>query len=178
MGEASTRTKALAVQEISKGWQFKQTDTGSTLYRFVRGCLNERFANEKFLLVVFGSTAKQPRTGPGSPSQTIPDSDEQYLIKDQGLRGRVLVNFTWVDKTQASAMAAAARTTTLLKPELSSQAQDIRIPAVPGVVEEDAKDKASLSNRLGTKDEGEGGSKSQGSKKGGVPKWLKLPGKK
>lgn len=156
--------------------KFKQTDTGSTLYSFVRGCLNTRFANEKFLLVVFGPTAKQPRTGPGGSSQTIPDSDQQYLIKDQGLRGRVLVNFTWIDNNQASAMAAATRTTTLLKPELSSQAQDIRIPTVPGVVEEE-QDKSSLMNRQG-KNEVEGGSKSQGAKKGGVPKWLKLPGKK
>uniref|UniRef100_A0A093V1R5 Tether containing UBX domain for GLUT4 n=1 Tax=Talaromyces marneffei PM1 TaxID=1077442 RepID=A0A093V1R5_TALMA len=158
--------------------KFKQTDTGSTLYTFVRGCLNTKFANEKFLLVVFGATAKQARTGPGGSSQTIPDSDQQYLIKDQGLRGRVLVNFTWIDNNQASAMAAATRTTTLLKPELSSQAQDIRIPTVPGVVEEDTKDKPSLMNRLGMKGEGEGGSKSLGGKKGGVPKWLKLPGKK
>lgn len=157
--------------------KFKQTDTGSTLYNFVRGCLNAKFANEKFLLVVFGATAKQPRTGPGGPSQAIPDSDQQYLIKDQGLRGRVLVNFTWIDNNQASAMAAATRTTTLLKPELSSQAQDIRIPTVPGVVEEE-KEKPSLMNRLGMKSEEEGGSKPQGAKKGGVPKWLKLPGKK
>lgn len=158
--------------------KFKQTDTGSTLYNFVRGCLNAKFTNEKFLLVVFGATAKQPRTSPGSSSQTIPDSDQQYLIKDQGLRGRVLVNFTWIDKNQATAMAAATRTTTLLKPELSSQAQDIRIPTVPGVIEEDTKDKPSLMNRLGLKDGEEGGSKSQAGKKGGVPKWLKLPGKK
>jgi tether containing UBX domain for GLUT4 len=158
--------------------KFKQTDTGSTLYTFVRGCLNAKFANEKFLLVVFGAAAKQPRTGPGGSSQTIPDSDQQYLIKDQGLRGRVLVNFTWIDKNQASAMTAATRTTTLLKPELSNQAQDIRIPTVPGVVEEDTKDKPSLLNRSGMKGEEEGGSKSQGGKKGGVPKWLKLPGKK
>lgn len=157
--------------------KFKQTDTGSTLYTFVRGCLNAKFANEKFLLVVFGATAKQPRTGPGGSSQTIPDSDQHYLIKDQGLRGRVLVNFTWIDNNQASAMAAATRTATLLKPELSSQAQDIRIPTVPGVVEEE-KDKPSLMNRLGMKGEEEGGGKSQGGKKGGVPKWLKLPGKK
>jgi tether containing UBX domain for GLUT4 len=153
--------------------KFKQTDTGSTLYTFVRGCLNAKFTNEKFLLVVFGATAKH-----GGSSQTIPDSDQQYLIKDQGLRGRVLVNFTWIDKNQASAMAAATRTTSLLKPELSNQAQDIRIPAVPGVVEEDTKDKPSLMNRLGMKGDEEGGSKSQGAKKGGVPKWLKLPGKK
>lgn len=156
--------------------KFKQTDTGSTLYTFVRGCLSPKFVNEKFLLVVFGATAKS-RTGPGGASQTIPDSDQQYLIKDQGLRGRVLVNFTWIDNNQASAMAAATRTTTLLKPELSSQAQDIRIPTVPEVVEEE-KDKPSLMNRLGMKDSEEGGSKSQGGKKGGVPKWLKLPGKK
>ncbi|KAF5014171.1 hypothetical protein F66182_14935, partial [Fusarium sp. NRRL 66182] len=58
-------------------------------------------------------------------------------------------------------MAAATRTTTLLKPELSSQAQDIRIPTVPEVVEEE-KDKPSLMNRLGMKDSEEGGSKSQG----------------
>ncbi|GAM40447.1 hypothetical protein EIK77_006851 [Talaromyces pinophilus] len=157
--------------------KFKQSDTGSTLYKFVRGCLNAKFANEKFLLVVFGATAKQPRSGPGGPSQTIPDSDQQYLIKDQGLRGRVLVNFTWIDNNQASAMAAATRTMSLLKSELSSQAQDIRIPTVPGVVEEE-KDKPSLMNRLGMKSDEEGGSKPQGAKKGGVPKWLKLPGKK
>ncbi|EED15276.1 UBX domain protein, putative [Talaromyces stipitatus ATCC 10500] len=186
--EAAEQEKLAAITEIDVKIRFpeqsqvvakfKQTDTGSHLYSFVRGCLNPTFANEKFQLVVFGAAVKQSRTGPGGSSQAIPDSDQQYLIKDQGLRGRVLVNFTWIDNKQASAMTAATRMTSLLKPELSRQAQDIQIPSVPGVVEGDNKDKPSLINRLGTKGEGEGGSQSHGPKKGGVPKWLKLPGKK
>lgn len=157
--------------------KFKQADTGSSLYSFVRSCLNESFVNEKFLLVVFGATAKQP----GGSGRAIPDSDQQYLIKDLGFRGRVLVNFTWSSSNQASSTARAAttRTTNILKPELRTQAQDIQIPNVPGLVEEESEqDKQSAMSKLGLglkKSEGEGGS---GRKGGGVPKWLKLPGKK
>jgi tether containing UBX domain for GLUT4 len=152
--------------------KFKQADTGSSLYSFVQGCLHASFVNEKFSLVIFGATAKQPRAGPGGPRLAIPDSDQEYLIKDLGLRGRVLVNFTWADSSPAS-----ATTTAILKPELRTQAQDIKIPSVPGIVEEEAADKKqSALGKLGMglKKE-EGGS---GRKGGGVPKWLKLPGKK
>lgn len=157
--------------------KFKQADTGSSLYTFVRNCLNTSFVNEKFSLVIFGSTARQ-RASPSGPTQTIPDSDQRYLIKDLGLRGRVLANFTWIDSNQASAMATATRTTSLLKAELSSRAQDIQIPKLPNTSDEGEKGKQSIMSKLGIKGEGEGGSQSQGSRKGGVPKWLKLPGKK
>ncbi|OKL62257.1 hypothetical protein UA08_02810 [Talaromyces atroroseus] len=154
--------------------KFKQADTGSSLYSFVRGCLSPSFVNEKFSLVIFAATLKQPRAGPGGPRLAIPDSDEEYLIKDLGVRGRVLVNFTWAESSPAS-----AATTAILKPELRTQAQDIQIPSVPGITDDEAaeKNKQSAFSKLGMGLKKDGGSGS-GRKGGGVPKWLKLPGKK
>lgn len=152
--------------------QFNQSDTGATLYSFVRECLEPSFTAEKFSLVIFGLGR---RRGTVDQNQTIPDSDRQLLIKDLGLRGRVLVNFTWDDKSSAAAHNSGAN---LLKPELRSQAQDIQVPAVPVVEEED--NKKSALGKLGAALKGEDGGQSSSStgRKGGVPKWLKLPGKK
>lgn len=148
--------------------KFAQTDTGAALYTFVRGCLNGTIANEKFSLALFGTG----RLGGPGHNQNIPDSEQTLLIKDLGLRGRVLVNFTWDD--QASLVARGSGTN-LLKPELRSQAQDIQIPEVSPVVEEQP-GKSTL-GRQGARAEDDA-SRAGGGRKGGVPKWLKLPGKK
>jgi tether containing UBX domain for GLUT4 len=154
-------------QVVSK---FAQADTGAALYGFVRSCLNGTFANEKFSLALFGTG---PLRGPGH-NQNIPDSEQTLLIKDLGLRGRVLVNFTWDD--QAS-LAARGSGTNLLKAELRSQAQDIQILEVSAVAEEEEPGKSTL-GRLGAAVTGQDGNSRSSGRKGGVPKWLKLPGKK
>jgi tether containing UBX domain for GLUT4 len=154
-------------QVVSK---FSQADTGAALYGFVRSCLNGQFANEKFSLALFGTGSLG---GPGH-NQNIPDSEQTLLIKDLGLRGRVLVNFTWDD--QAS-LAARGSGTNLLKSELRSQAQDIQILDVSAVAEAEEPGK-STSGRLGAAVTGQDGNSRSSGRKGGVPKWLKLPGKK
>lgn len=151
--------------------KFGQPDTGATLYSFVRSCLNDPFAGEKFSLTVFGG-------GGGRGKNQIPDSDQTYLIKDVGIRGRVLVNFTWDDQASPAARGSGAN---LLKPELRSQAQDIQIPSVPEAPQEEPEDKSAL-GRLGAALRGEGRDKDKMSAErkggGGVPKWFKMPGKK
>jgi tether containing UBX domain for GLUT4 len=155
--------------------KFERADTGATLYSFVRSCLNDTIAGEKFLLSLFGGGGGGQIRAGGSKNQTIPDSDQTYLIRDVGMRGRVLINFTWDD--QAS-LAARGIGSNLLKPELRSQAQDIQIPSVPNAVEEDSSGRSGL-GKLGAALKGEDG-KSSGRKGGGggVPKWFKMPGKK
>jgi tether containing UBX domain for GLUT4 len=150
--------------------KFNQSDTGATLYSFVRDCLETSFTAVKFSLVTFGPGQ---RRGTVDQHQVIPDSDRQRLIKDVGLKSRVLVNFTWDDRSSAAARNSGAN---LLKPQLRSQAQDIQVPAVP-VVEEDDSKKSAL-GKLGAALKREDGGQPSTGRKGGVPKWLKLPGKK
>ncbi|CRG87975.1 hypothetical protein PISL3812_04997 [Talaromyces islandicus] len=150
--------------------KFNQSDTGASLHSFVRDCLETSFAAEKFSLVLWGPGQ---RRGSVDQSKPIPDSDRQHLIKDLGLKSRVLVNFTWDDRSSAAARNSGAN---LLKPQLRSQAQDIQVPAVP-VVEEDDSKKSAL-GKLGAALKGEDGGQPSTGRKGGVPKWLKLPGKK
>jgi tether containing UBX domain for GLUT4 len=150
--------------------KFNQSDTGATLYSFVRDCLETSFRGEKFSLVIWGPGQ---RRGSVDQSQHIPDSDRKHLIKDLGLKSRLLINFTWDDRSSAAARNSGAN---LLKPQLRSQAQDIQVPAVP-VVEDDDNKKSAL-GKLGAASKGENGGQPSTTRKGGVTKWLKQPGKK
>ncbi|KAJ6108394.1 hypothetical protein N7523_009717 [Penicillium sp. IBT 18751x] len=147
-------------QIVSK---FGPSDSGKSLYGFVRNCLDPAITGEKFNLNIFsGPTASHP----GSPS-TLPET-AQILIQDLGLAGRVLVNFTWAD-----GVSSAQRRTNLLRPELRSKAQEIKVEQPPEPKEEPS---ARKTEEIPT-DSGDG--KPSGAKKsGGIPKWLKLPGKK
>lgn len=143
--------------------QFGQPDTGKSLYDFVRSCLAEQFAHEKFRLSL-SATAGELGSGRGKKLQnTIPDSDHKLLIKDLGIAGRVLISFTWDERVSP----ATRQGTSLLIPELQSQAQQHKI--------EQPADTADNSP-ANSKPEGPG--QRQGRKPGTLPKWLKLPGKK
>jgi tether containing UBX domain for GLUT4 len=153
-------------QVVSK---FGPADTGKSLYGFVRSCLGPAYKGEKFGLNVFvNATLGRP-----GHSKAIPESD-QRLIKDLGLAGRVLVNFTWADATSE---IAQQRRTDLLRPELLDQAREMKVEQPPEIAEEPA---AEASSSMAVDSSGSGGTtKSSGLRKnGGVPKWLKLPGKK
>lgn len=142
--------------------KFGPSDTGQSLYGFVRSCLAPAFAKEKFFLNVFLNTmaARTPH------AQAIPEADK-LLIKDLGLAGRVLVNFTWPDAT-----ATAQRRTDILRPELRSRAQELKVEQPPEPVEEPSAPTSAEAKPSGS-------SKAGGVRKsGGMPKWLKLPGKK
>ena len=147
-------------QIVSK---FGPSDSGKSLYEFVRNCLDSAFAGEKFNLNIFsGPTTSHP----GSPS-TLPES-AQTLIQDLGLAGRVLVNFTWAD-----GQSSAQRRTNLLRPELRSKAQEMKVEQPQEPKEEPSAPKTEEDPSSS------GNGKPGGAKKtGGIPKWLKLPGKK
>lgn len=139
---------------------FTQTDTGTELYAFVRDdCLDERWRSDKFVLSFSGSKGRA----------IIPDDPRKRLIQHLGLKGRVLVNFKW-DETGGASMAALG-TKDVLKGERKQEAQALKpleLPATPA-----AEDEEGVKVDVG-KNEEDSGEK----KKKGIPKWLKLPGKK
>ncbi|KAJ5787178.1 hypothetical protein N7457_002168 [Penicillium paradoxum] len=107
--------------------RFGPSDTGQSLYDFARGCLAPPFASEEFNLTVHGvAKSKHP--------SAIPVSDKKHLIKHLGLAGRVLVNFSWADSAPAFVHERRAET---LRPELRSQAQQIKVEQPPESKEED-----------------------------------------
>ncbi|KAL1858499.1 hypothetical protein Plec18167_003629 [Paecilomyces lecythidis] len=148
--------------------KFGQEDTGKTLYDFVRGCLDGPFTAEKFNLSTPGAPA--PVSGKKS-HPTIPETDTSFLIRDLGMKGRVLVNFSWDPNASVAARSSGGR---LLKPELRSQAQDIKVEEIKPV-EEPEQVGRSLGGASAT---ASNETKRKGGGTGGVPKWLKLPGKK
>lgn len=158
-------------QVVSK---FGNRDTGKSLYDFVRTCLVEPLAAEKFTITFSPNTV-----GPGAAAarkiQTVvPESDRSLLIKDLGMTGRVLVNVSW----DASASAAARESkANLLKPELRSQAQEHKVEQPPDIPEEHGGTLASAGS--GSSNDA-AGSRGEGRPRrtGALPKWLKLPGKK
>ncbi len=139
---------------------FGQEDTGAGLYAFVRDdCLDERWKGEKFLLSYSASKGWA----------VVPDDPSKRLIQHLGLKGRVLVNFKW-DENGGASMSALG-TKDVLKRERRQEAQVLKPPEIPAAAVEGDEEgvKVDLVNK-----EGEGGEK----KRKGVPKWLKLPGKK
>ncbi|PLB34432.1 putative UBX domain protein [Aspergillus candidus] len=148
--------------------KFSQSDTGKTLYDFVRSCLAAPFAAESFVLTQ--STVGPPAKATKKLQSALPDSDKSLLIKNVGLAGRVLINFSWHESASSTARQAKKD---LLKPELRTQAQDLKVeqPAEMMDTSEDTPAPQSASDRQ------EGGGK-PARKPGSLPKWLKLPGKK
>lgn len=146
--------------------KFGPKDSGLTLYGFVRSCLAPPFSAEKFTLNVFSS----PTAVRSAHANTIPESDRSLLIKDLGLAGRVLVNFSWTDISTAT-----ERRSNLLRPELRSQAQELKVEQPPELVEETS---ASASTKTEPSGAHDGGKPGGARKPGAMPKWLKLPGKK
>ena len=142
---------------------FAQQDTGADLYAFVRDdCLDDRWRGEKFHLSYSASKGWL----------VIPDDASKKLIQHLGLRGRVLVNFKWDEVGGAS--LAALGTKDVLKRERKEEAQALKAPEVPGMaVGEGDGDGEGVKVNVG-----KGGEEGGEEKRKGVPKWLKLPGKK
>ncbi|ODH50948.1 hypothetical protein GX48_02909 [Paracoccidioides brasiliensis] len=175
-------------QVVSK---FTREDTAQSLYAFIRSCLDNPLAGEKFTLSFFATSSTGTGSGSGSGSGTqqhapnmnvtkhqtvIPDVAEKRLIRDLRMDGRVLVNFSWTSDASLNARRAS---TQILRPELRQVASQIKVEELAAVaVDEGKEDKSSL-RRLGDGRDGDGHQgRSEGKKGGGVPKWLKLPGKK
>lgn len=140
------------MQVVSK---FSNLDTSASLYDFVRGCLvNE---DEPFLLNF---------TGPRGPQLIPKEGTAVRLIAGLGMTGRVLVNFIWEDGASVE-----ARVGNVLKDRFREKAKAIEVKDL--VVEDD--DDAEVKRSHNQKPVLEAKSDSKGK---GVPKWLKLPGKK
>jgi tether containing UBX domain for GLUT4 len=138
---------------------FAKEDTGAAVYTFVRDdCLDERWKGEKFVLSYSGNMGWFG----------VPDDSSKRLIQHLGLRGRVLLTFRWDEKGGAS--MAALGTKDVLKRERKQEAQTLKPPKLPMTPAD--------GDEEGTKVDVEKGEQSVGKKKTGMPKWLKLPGKK
>jgi tether containing UBX domain for GLUT4 len=140
--------------------KFTQQDSGATLYAFVRECLEERWRGETFQL-------RHPGVKSDSKQSLVLDDEKKLLIRDLGLRGRVLLVFGWDD---AKASVEARMEKNVLREDLRAQAQEFKVPEMQ--MQEDEAD-VGKAVHVG-KSEPEGGDK----KKGGVPKWLKGLAKK
>ena len=99
----------------------------------------------------------------------VPDDSSKRLIQHLALKGRVLVNFGW-DETGGASMAALG-TKDVLKRERKQEAQVLKPVEMLATPAEE--DEEGMKVDMGKKEE-ESGEK----KKKGMPKWLKLPGKK
>ena len=135
---------------------FKTLDTGATLYEFVRGVIAAD--DQPFSLVWMC---------PKGP-QTIPNNLNVRLIKDLGFAGRILVNFNWDDGASAE-----ARSKTTLKGQYASGAKELQVQEV-AAARAQAEEVSNATSAAAKEKDSSGGGKS----KGGMPKWLKLPGKK
>ena len=132
---------------------FTNLDTSTTLYAFVRGLMDKE--NEPFSLNF--SSAQGPRH--------VPKEGNVRLIADLNMAGRVLVNVAWGDGA-----SERAREGSVLKAEFQKQAKQIEVKEAEGVEVEE---------QVGDIVEGKGKQKDEGrEKKGSMPRWLKLPGKK
>lgn len=135
--------------------KFGASDTGHSLYEFVRSCLAPPFDNEAFSLTV--------HTGARSQNTSAIPSNKKLLIKDIRLTGRVLVNFSWAENASSFVHERRAET---LRPELRSQAQQLKVEQPPEPKEEETvpSEPGPSSSQAGAKPR----------KPGSIPKWLKL----
>lgn len=138
--------------------KFTSEDTAETLYTWAREFMDTAKEKEPFTLNF--SSGKGP--------MSIPVNGQEKLIAKLGMTGRILVNFNWDEGASPE-----ARIGRVVKSELVQQAKEIEVKPVEGVeVEvEEVSDKGK-----GKGKEKEGGGKGRGP--GGIPKWMKLPGKK
>lgn len=133
---------------------FSNSDTSTTLYDFVIGLLE----NEKEPFLLNFSAMSGPKS--------IPREGAVKLIGGLGMAGGVLVNFIWDEGASFEARGA-----NVLKEEFREKAKEIEVKEVKVIEVDDKQDKGSA---VGKEKDSEG----KGKGKGGLPKWLKLPGKK
>ena len=142
---------------------FGPKDAAADLYSFVRDdCLDERWGKDRFILVHSNIKGQND----------IPDNSSRKLISHLGFRGRVLVTFKW-DET-GGASADALRSKDVLKPIRRAEAQELK----PLLVSTVGADKSNDQDDLAAINPGLGEGQTAEKKKKGMPKWLKLPGKK
>ena len=131
---------------------FSNADTAKSLYGFVRS------------IIVHEHQPFELRFSASNGFKTVPTDSENdpKLIGQLGMVGRVLVNMIW-----SGDAGMEARTSSVLKAEYCQKAQVIEANEVQNVAGEE--DVGNMQGRKVAEEK---------SRKGGVPKWLKLPGKK
>lgn len=97
--------------------------------------------------------------------KTVPRDQSKFLIKDLGFQGRVLVNFHWDD-----AVDAKFRKEPALKPHLRESAQELKLPEVTAVEEQEEAGPSKVETGKGKEDDGR--------PKTGKPKWFTMGKKK
>lgn len=137
--------------------KFNQQDTAISLHTFVRDCLLAKFRNEPFVLRSPGVRDKD--------GGLIKENDKK-LILNLGLKGRVLVVFSWDDK--ASPLARASKV--VLREDLRQKAKEYVAPTIPALSDEQEEKGKAVD--VGSSKKEDGGAK------GKMPKWLKGLGKK
>lgn len=140
------------MQVVSK---FSNQDTSTSLYDFVRDCLENE--DEPFLLKF---------TGPRGPQPIPKEGYAVRLIAELGMTGRVLVNFIWEEGASVE-----ARVGKVLKDRFIVKAKEIEVKNVVVGHDDDAEQKRDHNHKLVPETKSD-------SKGKGIPKWLKLPGKK
>ncbi|MCJ1243919.1 hypothetical protein MMC30_001116 [Trapelia coarctata] len=136
--------------------KFTSDDTAETLYTWAREFMDPVKEKEPFMLN-FSS---------GRGPTSIPVNGQEKLIAKLGMTGRILVNFNWDEGASAE-----ARVGRVVKLELVQQAKEIEVKPVEGVEVDEVE----------VLDKGKGKEKAGGGKgrgPGGMPKWMKLLGKK
>ena len=132
---------------------FSNLDTSTNLYDFVKGLMKKE--NEPFSLNF--SSAQGPRS--------VPKEGNVKLIGDLGMAGRILVNVIWEARASSE-----VRVGSVLKPEFQNEAKEIEVKEIEGI-EAEEETSETIEGKGKQRDEGR-------ERKGGVPRWLKLPGKK
>ncbi|KAM5449433.1 hypothetical protein MaudCBS49596_004914 [Microsporum audouinii] len=147
-------------QAVSK---FTKEDTAQSLYAFARSCLDAPLVDQKFSLFYFPAVT----IGASHVQVQLPESEDKTLIRGLKMSGRVLVNFVWEQNAALSARSAGG---SVLRPELRQAAGKLQ---VNDITEDNDKveDKSHVKKMQPS-------SSDASKKKGGIPKWLKLPGKK
>ncbi|MCJ1356429.1 MAG: hypothetical protein MMC33_006424 [Icmadophila ericetorum] len=134
---------------------FSNLDTAKVLYDEVRRMLT--YELEPFLLKFAAA---------GGP-KTIPRDGTEKLIAKLGMTRNTLVNLVWDEGASAEARSGVS-----MKEELRQKAKPIEVKEIAGL---DIADESPRDKPQAPAAEKPGGI---GKGKGGVPKWLKLPGKK
>lgn len=132
---------------------FSNLDTSTALYDFVKGLMEKE--NEPFIINF--SSAQGPRS--------VPKEGNVRLMGDLGMVGRVLVNVMW-----EAGISSEVRGGSVLKPEFQNKAKQIEVKEIEGVEMEEKADEM-VDGKGKQKDEGR-------ERKGGAPRWLRLPGRK
>jgi len=138
--------------------KFTSEDTAETLYTWVREFMDTAKEKEPFTLNF--SSGKGP--------MSIPVDGQEKLIAKLGMTGRILVNFNWDEGASPE-----ARIGRVVKSVLVQEAKEIEFKPVEGVETEEVE---VLDKGKGKGQEKEGAGRGRGP--GGIPKWMKLPGKK